>query len=350
MQINTELNVPRIEHLAVWAEDIAETVAFLEDALGWKRHPLEFGVDEDDEIFGGMDLAFVDANGLWLELVQPTTEGPGMEFLKEKGNGSLVELDFLIDEFDKNIETMKARGIDLIGMDGNPIQGDGLLREWVRLNGKTARADERLSYLPFDLACGTSIELLWEHPETGVVVLRNAYPMEGDQKISPTAPRLDSVVVLGEDIDKISNVYTDILRLERNSSPIGVNRPWMNLGDTRHAWINGNSDSIWIELIAPASSQSNIGILDQHGEGAIMELCAEVDDIELYYDRMQAKGITMTAGDYSPLPDGEKAVTDASTGDRFSYFPLDKSKGMRIMVFQQGAAETSAFSARDNAA
>jgi catechol 2,3-dioxygenase-like lactoylglutathione lyase family enzyme len=349
VKINTEFNAPRIEHLAVWAEDIDETVAFLEDALGWRRHPLEFGVDENDEVFGGMELAFVDANGLWLELVQPTTEGPGMEFLKEKGNGSLVELDFLIDDFDRNIETMKARGIDLIGMDGNPIQGDGLLREWVRIDGKMERGDERLSYLPFDLACGTSIELLWEDPETGVVVRRNENSSES-HKTPSTAPRLDSVVVLGEDLEKSANVFTDILRLERNSSQSGVNRPWMNLGEMQHTWINGNSDSIWIELIAPASTQSNTGILEKHGEGAIMELCAEVDDIEAFYDRMQDKGITMTAGDCRPLVEGEKAVADTNTGDRFSYFPLDKSKGMRIMVFQRGTEEKSVFSARDKAA
>ena len=352
MKINKTLNISRIEHLAVWAEDIGESVAFLEDALGWKRHPLEFGVDEDDEVFGGMDLAFVDANGLWLELVQPTTEGPGMEFLKEKGNGSLVELDFLIDDFDKNIEEMKERGIELIGMDGKPIQGEGLLREWVRLNGKTDRADERLSYLPFDLACGTSIELLWEHPETGVVIRRNENPAEGKHKTSTTAPRLDSVVVLGQDIERSAAVYADILQLERLAVQTGISRPWMELGETRHAWINGNSNSIWIELISPASSDPQAGILSNKklGEGAIIELCAEVNDIEAYYDQMQTKDITMTAGDTTPLPAGEKAVTNEASGDRFSYFPLDESKGMRIMIFQRGPSDASIFNIRDKAA
>jgi hypothetical protein len=116
-KVNRELNAPRLEHPAVWAEGINETAEFLQDALGWRRHPIEFGVDKDNEVFGGMNLAFVDANGFWLELVQPTTEGPAMDFLKEKGNGSLVELGFEIDDFDKNLESMTARGFDLIGMD-----------------------------------------------------------------------------------------------------------------------------------------------------------------------------------------------------------------------------------------
>ena len=346
MKINTGFNVPRIEHLAVWAENIPETEAFLDEALGWKRHPLEFGVDEDDEVFGGMDLAFIDANGLWLELVQPTTEGPGMDFLREKGNGSIVELDFLIDDFDKNIEEMRARGIELIGMDGNPIVGDGLLREWTRINGEMGRGDERLSYLPFDMACGTSIELLWEDPVTGVVHRRNAFS-EPEFTTSKSAPRLDSVVVLGTEIEKISSVYTDLLQLERLNTNAGVNRKWMDLGDTKHAWINGNSDSIWIELIAPATSGDNTGALKTLGEGAITELSVEVADIEAYYDKMQAKNIVMTAGDATPLPNGEKAITDAASGDRYAYLPRDRSKGMRIMVFQRGSGETSFYNQRD---
>ncbi|MFT6957405.1 MAG: hypothetical protein ACJAYC_002416 [Halieaceae bacterium] len=80
-----EVNAPRLEHLAVWAEDINETLEFLQNTLSWRRHPIEFGVGKDNEVFGGTDLAFVDATGFWLERVQPTSEGPGMEFLKEKG-------------------------------------------------------------------------------------------------------------------------------------------------------------------------------------------------------------------------------------------------------------------------
>src|ERR1700722_19751325 len=85
---------PHLEHLAVWVQDLDKTAAFLQDALGWRRHPLKFGVEADSKVYGGMKLGFVDANGIWLELVQPTTPGPGMDFLKEKGNGAPGKLDF----------------------------------------------------------------------------------------------------------------------------------------------------------------------------------------------------------------------------------------------------------------
>ena len=191
-------NTPRLEHLALWSEDIDATAAFLDDALGWKRHPIVFGVDEDNETFGGMSLAFIDANGLWIEPVQPTTDGPGMEFLKAKGNGALVELDFAVDDFDKNIETMRAKGIELIGMDGKALKDRGLLSEWVMIDGKRERGDELLSYLPFDVARGTSIELFWEYPN-GVILLRDKM-VEGKTLTPKSAARLNHVAVLAEDV------------------------------------------------------------------------------------------------------------------------------------------------------
>lgn len=307
---------------------------------------MEFGVDEDGAVFGGMELAFIDANGLWLELVQPTTEGPGKDFLREKGDGSLVELDFLIDDFDKNIDEFRERGIELIGMDGNPIVGDGLLREWVRFNGETVCGDERLSYLPFDLGCSTSIELLWEDPGTGVIHRRNAITGPGINT-PKNAPRIDGVVVIGHDIDKLNKVYTNHLRLEHVSSDAGVNRDWMGFGQSDHSWINGNSDSIWIELVAPSSKQANAGFLGQLGEGNITELLVEVPDIEAFHDQMAGKDIVMNGGDNTALPAGAKAITNPQSGDRYAYFPLDRSMGMRIMVFQRGDGPESVFNQRD---
>ena len=85
------------------------------------------------------------------------------------------------------------------------------------------------------------------------------------------------------------------------------------------------------------------------GDGALVELGVEVSDIDAFYDAMKAKGITMTAGDGVALPAGKKSVAVASSGDRFSYFPLDKSEGMRVLVFQRGPEGTSVFARRDAA-
>jgi len=339
-------NQPSLEHMAVWAEDLDKTGAFLHETLGWRTNPLIFGVADDNPTFGGMKLSFVDANGMWLELVQPTNEGPGMEFLREKGNGGIVELDFMVEDFDRNFTDMKARGIDLIGMDGKPMVNGGLLKEWVLIDGKKVDADERLSYLPFDLARGTSIELAWEYPN-GAMYVRDE--MIAPDNITPaSAPRLDHVVVLSADLEATAKVYTDILRLPRLPLQEGINRAWMGLGKGGHTWIEANEKGFWIEIVAPAAG-STPEVLKKNADGTLLEIGVEVPDIEAFHDRMKAQGITLTAGDATRLPAGTKAVTDAVSGDRYAYFPLDRSYGMRIMVFQRGPAASSVFHRRDKA-
>ena len=328
---------PRLEHIAVWVENVDKTAKFLAEALGWRRHPLQFGVDDTDKIFGGMSLAFVDANGLWLELVEPTTPGPGMDFLKEKGNGALVELDFFVDDFDKTVAGFKAKGIQPMGMDGKPMVNGGLLTEWAIKEGKRVRGNERLMYFPMDVSHGTSVEIGWEYP-SGVVLLRDA-TWSDTARTPRTAPHVDHVVVLAADLAKSTRFYTDTLNLKSQPTKSGIRRDWMGVGDEKHVWIDGNEKGMRIQVVAPPGSAAGKALLTntKYGEGAIMELGVTVNDIDAFYDRMKAKGITMTAGDGSALPPGAKSVRMDGSGDRYSYFPASKSEGMRIMVYQAAA-------------
>ena len=338
---------PALEHMAIWAKDLEKTSTFLTEALGWKRHPIVFGVAEDDPTFGGMKLAFIDANGFWLELVQPTTDGPGMDFLNLKGNGSLVELDFAVPDFDRTIVKMKNKGIDVVGMDGNPLRNGGLLQEWVIKDGKKELGDERLMYLPMNAAAGTSIELFWEYPNGAVIYRDDTWPPE--KRPAPNGPRLDHTVVMSANLPNTTKVYTETLGLEKLPLKNGLNRDWMGVNEESSAWIKSNG-SIWIELVAPSGDNGKKVLADTMlGDGALVELGVEVSDIDAFYDAMKAKGITMTAGDGVALPAGKKSVAVASSGDRFSYFPLDKSEGMRVLVFQRGPEGTSVFARRDAA-
>ena len=335
---------PRLEHVAIWAADLEKTEAFLADALGWRRHPLEFGVREDSTVFGGMKLAFIDANGFWLELVQPTTEGPGMDFLRQKGNGSIVELDFFVDDFDKSVELLRAKGIEPMGMDGKPMVNGGLLQEWAKIDGKIRDADERLAYLPVDVARGTSIELGWEYP-SGVVFYRDETWGPNERTPSNT-PRMDHVTVAAADLEKSVDVYTKVLELKRVKGVPGVRRDWMGVTESGQTWIHGNA-GVWVNIVAPTGAAGEKVLADpRFGEGNIMELAAEVQNIDEFYDAMKAKGIVMTAGDGVPLPAGSKAVS-TPTGDRYAYFPLDRSEGLRLMVFER--ARNGAMTQRDGA-
>jgi len=337
----------RLEHIAVWVADVDKTAAFLDRSLGWRRHPLQFGVRDDSAVFGGMKLAFVDANGFWLELVQPTTPGPGMDFLKQKGSGSLVELDFFVDDFDKSVALLKSKGVEPFGMDGRPMKEGGLLREWAIIDGKKVSGDERLAYLPMEVARGTSIELGWEYP-SGVVVYRDKSWSSG-QRTPRSAPHIDHVVVAATDLEKTAEVYTRILDLTRLPPTPGLRRDWMGLTETSQAWIKSNG-SVWIDLAAPSGATGEKIMHDSRfGDGAIMELAVEVSDIDSFYDAMKAAGILMTAGDNSPLPAHSKSVL-TPTGDRYNYFPLDRSEGMRIMVVQRSKSAKGALTMRDHAA
>ncbi|HWG71829.1 MAG TPA: VOC family protein [Steroidobacteraceae bacterium] len=327
---------PHIEHIAVWVKDVDRTARFLSETLGWRRHPLVFGVNDDDKIFGGMNLAFVDANGLWLELVQPTTPGPGMDFLKEKGDGALVELDFFVDDFDKAEAAIRAKGIKPVGMDGKPLVNGGRLTEWAIEGGKRVPGEERLLYLPMDVSGGTSVEIGWEYP-SGVVLYRDA-TWTDTQRTPRSGPRVDHTVVLAADLEKSAKFYTGVLGLPRIPDKRGVRHDWMSVGDATQAWFKGNGKGFGIQVVAAPATAAGSALIKnpKYGDGAIMELDVEVEDIDAFFDQMKVKGITMTAGDGSALHGGQKAVIEDS-GVRYSYFPEQKSEGMRIMVYQQAA-------------
>jgi catechol 2,3-dioxygenase-like lactoylglutathione lyase family enzyme len=333
-----------LEHIAVWTADVDKTAAFLNETLGWRRHPLVFGVNEDSTVFGGMKLAFVDTNGFWLELVQPTTEGPGMEFLKQKGKGSLVELDFFVDDFDKSVALLKSKGVQPVGMDGKPMAQGGLLREWAIKKGKKVNGDERLAYLPMDVSRGTSIELGWEYP-SGVVLYRDK--IWGPKARTPAgAPHIDHVTLAASDLEKTATMYARILDLKRIPATPGLRRDWMGVSEDSQAWFYAYG-SVWIDLLAPGGPKGEAILKDSRfGDGSIMELAVQVPSVDTFYDEMKAKGIVMTGGDGTPLPPNAKAVA-TPTGDRYCYFPLDRSEGMRIMVFERAKSGHGALARRD---
>jgi catechol 2,3-dioxygenase-like lactoylglutathione lyase family enzyme len=72
-----------MDHAVVWVDDIEGTSKFLRDIVGFRQHPMEIGVSGDDPTTGGMEGVFFDGNGIWLELIKPTTPGPGMDILKK---------------------------------------------------------------------------------------------------------------------------------------------------------------------------------------------------------------------------------------------------------------------------
>lgn len=124
----------------------------------------------------------------------------------------------------------------------------------------------------------------------------------------------------------------------------------MGMKNGPHAWIRANERGNWISIVGADAHGGGRQLLEDSrlGPGAIVEIAAEVADIDAFSRRMAAAGITMTAGDDTPLDAGATSVCVDSSRDRYAYFSRESSEGMRIMVFQRGTDARSVFAARDS--
>jgi catechol 2,3-dioxygenase-like lactoylglutathione lyase family enzyme len=349
----TTLTTPlRLDHLAVWVSDMDTTVDFLTEVVGLKRHPMVVEVSGDDPTCGGMEAVFIDGNGLWLELILPTTPGPGMEILDAVGAGAIVEVNFeaVDQDYINTIDDMAARGVQMLSMDGSPLVDGGRIDEGVRGIEETADTGQRIAYWPTDMTGGTTIEI-YEKLRDDETNLLNVRDKEwGSEQRSPGAPRIDGVGILVEDLEKTASFYTEVMGLARHPDVFVLEGDANRVGTMKIAFIRASEqDNVWVQLIEPTSPGHAMDLLTEKGSGYPMEVSIEVDDIEAFHGRMQQLGITMVGFDGSPLEEGRKWESIAPYGDKYCYFPLGASHGLRMMIYQRGPRATSLLQRRDDA-
>lgn len=337
----------RLDHASVWVEDVEATSRFLTEIVGWQRHPLSFGIDAKQSSTGAMDLAFIDANGFWLELVSPTSPGPGMDILKSRGDGYIGELAFEPRDYDGALASMKARGIPLLNMDGTPLLSDGgTIPQRVHQHGALTPSDMRIAYWPKDRTQGTSVEMYEYRPDvpTDAFTIRNrAWQVDA---ASRNTPRVDRIAIIVADIERSARFYTEVLGLKRHPETFPLNGATNSRsGGMNVTFIDANG--IWLALVQPVGPGPLMDYLTEKGDGYIAELIAEVDDLGQYYDAMKAKGIQMVDTSGAPLDDREKAHVLEPFGDRIAYFPTSVSRGMVIEISQRGPQNTSLIHKRD---
>ena len=114
-------NSPRIDRVCILAQDLSKTAAFYTDIMGLTRHPAEFSLDGGAHNLGDMHCTFIEANGVWVQLVQPTSAGYVLELLKEKGDGYVMEVAAEVDDLDVFYDHMAAKGITMVNGDGTPL-------------------------------------------------------------------------------------------------------------------------------------------------------------------------------------------------------------------------------------
>ena len=337
----------KLDHAAIWVEDMEKTASFLTDIVGWRRHPMEVAVSPEDETTGGMEAVFIDANGFWLELILPTSEGPGMDILREKGDGAIIEINFEPANYEAVLDDMKARGIPMFAMDGSPLGEDGgVIKEGVVEDGEIDNIGQRIAYWSTDITCGTTVEIyeLLKEDETNLLNVRDIQWEKEYQ--TPTGPRISHISIVVADIDKTASFYTDVMGLKRHLMKFGVEADANEgIGGMEAAFIDANG--VWLELFQPKGPGPLMDILNEKGDGYVAELIAEVDDIAAYYDEMKAKGVPLVGLDGTPLSDEEKCYVLQPYGDKIAYFPADVSRGMAIEIIERGPKETSVMHKRD---
>ena len=213
----------RLDHAAIWVEDMEKTTAFLTDIVGWKRHPMEISVSDEDETTGGMDAVFIDANGFWLELILPTSPGPGMDILEEQGDGAIIEINFEPANYEAVLDNMKAKGIPMFNMDGSPLGEDGgVIKEGVVEEGEIANIGQRIAYWSTELTRGTTVEIyeLLKEDETNLLNVRDK--QWENEEPNPNSPSIDRIAIIVQDLERTASFYTDVMGLKRHPMEFGL--------------------------------------------------------------------------------------------------------------------------------
>lgn len=113
------MEVLRVDHVGIAVNNLGETLKFYEDVLGIKCEGTE--VVEEQKV----KVAFLPIGETELELLESTTEdGPIAKFIaKNGGRGGIQHVAVRVDNIEKAIEEVKAKGYKMI--DETPRYGAG---------------------------------------------------------------------------------------------------------------------------------------------------------------------------------------------------------------------------------
>lgn len=336
-----------IGHIAVLTQDADKAAGFLNDAFGWKRLEVPLKVSPEKSAIGEMELVFIDANGFWLELVQPRGGGPAANALKARGNGSFAELAFEVPHYDKLLKRMKSAGHAMLGMDGSPVgKTKGYLTQTIGNEPASRPIGIKIAYWPTSLSRGTSVEAYDPATDGNDNIIDVRKKARGNVTTDTALPRVDRVAIIVSDLEKAADFYVKHLGLKRHPLKIELG------GETneRSGGMIGtfiDANGIWLALVQPVGPGPIQDYIDQKGDGAIAELIVEVNDLSAYYDRMKSRGIQLVDTRGQPLDENEKAHVLEPYEDRIAYLPTDVSHGMVIELFQRGPEATSLLHMRD---
>lgn len=107
--------IEKIDHIGIAVSDLEEALKVYRDMLGLKV--------EHVEEFEGMKIAFIPIGDTEFELLQPTDpEGALAKFVEKRGVG-VQHIALRVDDVEKSLEELKAKGLRAI--DSKPRPGAG---------------------------------------------------------------------------------------------------------------------------------------------------------------------------------------------------------------------------------
>ena len=336
-EIPTNYRSEHLDHIAVWSANWKDSAKVLSDFLGWDIHPLQFSAS--GESVGDMDLVFINANGVWIELVQPTSKGPGMDLLETLGDGAVVELDFQCSNYQFSLDEALEHNLQMIGMDGLPLKDRGKIIDGViDPNAEGPPPEEYLAYYPFDLSGGTAVEIYERIDTDKESILNKRDKIFGldryNQPINQKKPKTRYLTILVDDIDKVCDFYKKHILLNVSQS-IDWEGHKLSVIDAKGVF----EESISLRIIQPVADDSIMQIYKSKGSGHIMDIGIEVDNLNDFIENIQSPHEKIKIVDYARTnQDLENPFKkDDVMQENYFYFPLELSRGMNIKVFEKNA-------------
>ena len=326
----------RLDHIAVWSANWKESAKFLEEYIGWDLHPIIFGAA--GESVGDMELVFINGNGLWVELVQPTSEGPGMELLDILGDGAIVELDFQSENYQKSLDAAIGNGLQMLGMDGLPLKDRGRIIDGIiDPNSDGPLPDEYIAYFPYELTGGTAVEIYERNDGDLESILAQRDRMweidKLNQPINQNQPKTRYLTILVEDIETVRNFYKDNILLSEVGSIVDWNGHKLSVIDAKGVY----EETINIRLVQPVANDQVMNVFKQKGSGHVMEIGIEVPSLDIFEQRISliskdVKMVDLSGKDH----DADNPWTaDDLMKENYFYIPSDLSYGMSLKIFQK---------------
>ena len=104
--------IKKLDHVCIAVSNIQESLKTFENLLGIKAGPVREIPDQ------AVKATMIMVGGAEIELIEPTKPDTGVaKFLEKKGEG-IHHVCFEVDDVDKELQSLAARGFDLIDKQG----------------------------------------------------------------------------------------------------------------------------------------------------------------------------------------------------------------------------------------